>query len=300
MNIRLLKRADIDKQRWDSCVHFATPGNLYGYSWYLDQVARDWEGLVEGDYESVFPLIRDEKKSHLLALSTHAMIPQTGLYSIHIHSPKRVRTFLEHIPTGYELRKVAFQQRVTGVEMGQWEERQDYELILRADYDELAQNYSKELKAGLEQAHQMDVMADSNITAEQLTDFYWNHYPKAQEKDMHTLLRIVYNLLHRGKGFASAMRDGQGQLIAADFFAFSHGKITSLMPTHKGRQGRHALWKLTDMMIQLHSGKPKVLDFNVGMGDIQPQHFGASPRRYSLWSENRLKGLRRVIYGRGW
>ena len=57
MNIQYLKSADIDKVKWNSCVHYANNGNIFGYMWFLDFVAKDWDALVEGDYESVFPLV---------------------------------------------------------------------------------------------------------------------------------------------------------------------------------------------------------------------------------------------------
>lgn len=57
MDIRLIPQAEIDRQLYNSCVHFATNGNIYGYQWYLNNTARDWDVLVEGDnYVSVLPL----------------------------------------------------------------------------------------------------------------------------------------------------------------------------------------------------------------------------------------------------
>ncbi len=57
MNIRFVPQEDIDKTKWNSCVHYAINGNIFGYMWYLNNVAKKWDALVEEDYESVFPLI---------------------------------------------------------------------------------------------------------------------------------------------------------------------------------------------------------------------------------------------------
>ena len=61
MTIRFLEREEIDQLKWDSCVHYAVNGNACGYTWFLDNVSENWSGLVEGDYESVFPLVWNKK-----------------------------------------------------------------------------------------------------------------------------------------------------------------------------------------------------------------------------------------------
>ena len=42
MDIHLVRREDIDKQLYNSCVHYATNGSIYGYDWYLQRYG---EGL---------------------------------------------------------------------------------------------------------------------------------------------------------------------------------------------------------------------------------------------------------------
>ena len=50
MDIRLVPQEEIDKTKWNSCVHYAANGKIFGYKWYLDNVAIDWVGLVVLDY----------------------------------------------------------------------------------------------------------------------------------------------------------------------------------------------------------------------------------------------------------
>jgi hypothetical protein len=57
MNIQRIPRDELIKEKWNGCVHYAPNGNIFGYMWYLDFVAKDWEALVEDDYVSVFPLV---------------------------------------------------------------------------------------------------------------------------------------------------------------------------------------------------------------------------------------------------
>ena len=55
-SIRYLAHNDINRDQWDNCIRQAENGLIYGYSWYLDTTAGNWDGLVSGDYEAVMPL----------------------------------------------------------------------------------------------------------------------------------------------------------------------------------------------------------------------------------------------------
>ena len=60
-NIQHLIHSEIDKIKWDACIDKARNGLIYGYSIYLDHMAKHWNGLVLNDYETVMPLIWNKK-----------------------------------------------------------------------------------------------------------------------------------------------------------------------------------------------------------------------------------------------
>ncbi|MFM2306185.1 MAG: hypothetical protein RLZZ367_854 [Bacteroidota bacterium] len=53
---RLLKRNDIDERKWNALINTSVQSLPYALSYYLDAVAPDWQALVLGNYEAVFPL----------------------------------------------------------------------------------------------------------------------------------------------------------------------------------------------------------------------------------------------------
>ena len=63
-SIRYVKHDDIDPDKWDECVRNAKNGLIYGYSFYLDHMAKNWDGLILGDYEVVMPLPWNKKIWH--------------------------------------------------------------------------------------------------------------------------------------------------------------------------------------------------------------------------------------------
>ena len=62
MDTKVLKRDEIDDQKWDSCVHFAPNGNIFSYTWYLDCIYDNWHGIVESGYTSVMPIFVKKKE----------------------------------------------------------------------------------------------------------------------------------------------------------------------------------------------------------------------------------------------
>ena len=61
MKIKLINRKNIDDKRWNGCIHFAINALPYAYTWYLDNVCENWEGLVLDNYKAVMPLVYKKK-----------------------------------------------------------------------------------------------------------------------------------------------------------------------------------------------------------------------------------------------
>ena len=61
MAINYLTYQQIDKVKWDACIKEASNGLIYGYSFYLDTMSKNWDALVLNDYEAVMPLTWNKK-----------------------------------------------------------------------------------------------------------------------------------------------------------------------------------------------------------------------------------------------
>ena len=59
--IQYLRHGQIDKTKWDACIESSSNGLVYGYSFYLDQMAGNWEALVMDDYKIGMPLTARKK-----------------------------------------------------------------------------------------------------------------------------------------------------------------------------------------------------------------------------------------------
>ncbi len=268
MKIRYVKSKDIDRLKWDSCVHYSGNGVNYAYSWYLNNVCEEWDGLVEGDYESVFPLVWNDRLAGYKRLFQPQFCQQLGIFSIHILSEKRIAAFLNAIPAHFKYIDIYLNVRNRPGKHTMFEvhERPNYQLSLRDDYDTIYKRYSTNLKRNLKKAGQHELTFTTSVKPEKLVEMFrlnqGEKIPELSDRSYHTLHRIIYNALHRGLGFISGIQSKDGELLAGAFFLTGHGKIINLLPssTQKGR-ACNAMHILIDVLIRSNAGRPVILDF---------------------------------------
>ncbi len=277
MNIQLVKHKDLDKTKWNSCVHFATRGNVSGYWWYLANTVKEWDGLVEGDYETVFPLFPLDSQ----ILTTPDTIKEIGIYSINVLSRPRVKAFLEAIPASYQQYNFMLNEGIN------WPTDfaikptivYNHQLRLDKDYETLEKDYLPRVEEQMDLARTNRLILNSNLKPEKIADFYRIHTKDKTNvvHNFHAYQRIMYNALHRGNGFGSAVMNEKQEYLACGFFIFSHGKIIRLLSNVSPRgikQGANTL--LFDMLIRGNAGRPVILDFNSYTENSFAKDFGAS------------------------
>lgn len=294
MEIKLVKNEEIDKVKWNSCVHYANNGNVFGYKWFLDHVAKDWDGLVEGDYESVFPLVWRKGLLGSKELHQPPLMRELGLYSIHALSAKRVEHFLNAIPNEYKRIEIVVNEQINLPKNHDFkvEELYNHQMLLTESYEILHQHYTDAIKEKLTIAAENKLVPNSNLKPEVIADFYRKHAKDRQylERNFHALQRIMYNVLHRGWGFASGMQDENGELLAVNFFIYSHNKVLSLIPVESPRGAAFgALAYLFDLLLRTHAGRPMILDFNTTKTDELALGLGARENLYYKIGRDRRK-----------
>ncbi len=284
MEIRFIAQEDIDRLKWDSCVHYANNGNVFGYSWFLNNTGKQWDGLVEGDYESVFPLVwRYDWLKHKEVFQP-ILARELGLYSIHILSPNRIGQFLKAIPEEYRTVDIVLNEQnpfKTAIDF-QHKTHHNYQMLLTAPYEEIRKGYAPELLNALDAAEELGIRPAGSLKPERLADFYQKHSKDGnalRTQKFHALQRIMYNALHRGTGFIAGITDENDELLAANFFINGHRKLLGLIPIQSPKGATmHALDVLMNLMIQSNAGRPLLLDFN--SDDAHLEQFGAIQNSY--------------------
>ena len=263
MNIKLIRFEDLDKTKWNSCVHYASRGNVYGYWWYLANTVKEWDALVEDDYQTVFPLIPLDSS----ILTTPKTIQELGIYSIKVLSAPRVKAFLEAIPPSYQQYNFILNAGINWPKDFSIKPTTvcNHQLLLDSTYEDLEANYLPRVEGQMDLARTNRLILNSNLKPEKVADFYRIHTKDKTNinYNFHAYQRIMYNALHRGNGFASGVMNEKGEFLACGFFVFSHGKILRLISNVSPRgikAGANTL--LFDMLIRGNAGRPVLLDFN--------------------------------------
>ncbi len=294
MKIQYLEREEIDKVKWNSCVHYATNGNIFGYMWYLDFVGKDWAGLVEGDYESVCPLVWRNGILGKKELYQPHLMRELGIYSVNVLSKARIRKFLEAIPDEFYKIDMVLNERNSLPENGSFKKKEwtNHQLLINQPYEDLANGFSSSLLRALEKAQDLDLRPVSNLKPEKIANFYLKHTKdgRGKERKFHAMQRVMYNVLHRGWGFATGVANKKDELIAVNFLIYSHHKILSFMPVvSKEGTEKGALAFMINLLLRSHAGKPLVFDFNTKVENELAKSFGASSNSYFQISKDRRK-----------
>lgn len=291
-----LTNAQIDYDKWDICMECAVNGMAYGFSWYLDIVAPEWDALVLGDYEAVMPL------PHRCKLGIHYLfqppfVQQLGVFSIFSLNQSLIRRFLAAIPPHFKWIDIHLNEGNNfSVKKFETQSRRNYLLFLYKSYEEQYHNYNNNTKRNLKKAFQKGWTVQSNTSPEEMVDFYKTNLsaklPYVNEVYCNQLLQIMYKSIHRGKGVIKGIYDEHNQLCAAAFFLKSHNRFINLAPvTNQVGRENGAMFLIIDDLIRTYQETDYMLDFE---GSMVPsiarffKGFGANEVAYChIWA-NRL------------
>src|SRR5437016_1166548 len=103
--IQYLLHSEIDKTKWDKCIEEAGNGLIYGYSFYLDHMAKHWDGLVFNNYEGIMPLTWN-KKFGIYYLYQPAFAASLGVFGKNLNEEIK-KEFIQCIPQKFRLIEIS-------------------------------------------------------------------------------------------------------------------------------------------------------------------------------------------------
>lgn len=293
MEIKYLRREEIEDKKWNGCVHFALNGFPYGYTWFLDNVAEEWDGLVLEDYRVVMPLPKN-KKWKWEYIYTPLFAQQLGIFSLKPISKNLLNSFIDAIPDQFKLvdQNVNFMNRVERDDFDKWE-KTNLELLLNQSYESLRKNYSKNTIRNIKKAEKNELTINNNVKPETLVSFFKENIGKdlkfMQESAYHSLHRIIYNSLHYGMGATYSISNKNGDLLATAYFLFGKNRMINLLPASNAEgKATGAMALLYDYVIRLHAEKNLILDFEGSMiPSIARYYKGFGAQEVSYWQIKR-------------
>ena len=262
--IRYLRNNEIDRVRWDSCIDSIPGVRPYGYSWYLDIMAPGWSALVEGDYETLFP-IPGLKKYGIQYITTPIFLQQLGVYSPAINIPGIIDRFLDQIPRHFRLIDLCVGQEVKN-ENYIVTQRTNYELDLSCSYEANWQKFSSGCRKNIKKSISENPEIINDIkSSELITLFRLNKGREIKEINSLSYQRLE-NLMNycmeNKKGRIIGVRDSEGKVIFGRFLIEHSGRIITLFTanTHESRNRKIGYFVINELIKEFSSTRT-ILDF---------------------------------------
>ena len=301
--IKYLSQKEIDKEKWDACIANAPNGLIYGYSFYLDCMAKYWDALVLGDYEIVMPLTWNRKYGFHY-LYQPAFTASLGVFGKNL-TEILVDDFIKAIPAKFKLIEVSLNHgNLLTAPPPFIYKRNNYVLALNKPHEELYRSYRDNHKRNISKALQLGGILSKEISVDEimrLNKEQLQHIDGTKPEDYPNFKRLYELLEGKGQAKTYAIVDPKNKVYASAIFFFSHNRayyiIVGNHPDGKTIGASHAL---IDAFIKDHANQNLILDFEGS--DIRNlaffySGFAASEEAYPAIKINKLPGWVRLVKG---
>ncbi|MFA6951121.1 MAG: hypothetical protein WCQ70_10595 [Lentimicrobiaceae bacterium] len=296
MQIRYVKNEHIDREQWDECIRTAVNGRMYAYTWYLDIMSDHWDALVEGDYETVFPLTYRTKMG-ITYLHQPFFTQQLGIFSRSKITPELVNNFLKAIPAKFRFAEINLNM-LNKPDTTRWKvtENDNYELDLIEPFDAVYDRFSTNIKRNVSRAEQNNIKVSDTVNPADIVQLFRENRGSSilnlKDKDYQRFLQLVYLSIHKKIGFCFGAFTPFNTLCAGMIILISHNKATFLFSaTNQQARDSGAMSMLISQFIYSVAGNNLTLDFE---GSNDPslarfyRSFGAAKTSYPSLSFNHL------------
>ena len=285
------RRHEIHADKWDRCIAEASNGLIYGYSYYLDATADNWDALVLNDYEAVMPLPW-RKKYGIYYLYQPAFAAQLGVFGNGI-TAELFETFLKEIPSKFRLWELSFNhQNRFALKDFHLFERMNYVLSLSEKYETLRKRYRENTKRNIKKSIDYGCYSRTDVSIDKIIELA-KEQPNAPPKtEIEKFKGLFDSLKNRSAAKSYGVFSRNEDLLASCVFTFSHNRAYYiLVGNHPNGRTLGASHVLIDAFIKDHAEQNVLLDFE---GSDVPNlaffysSFGATGERYSAIRLNRL------------
>jgi hypothetical protein len=254
----------IDKHKWDSCIDTAGNGLIYGYSFYLDHMAKQWDALVLNDYEAVMPLTWN-KKYGIAYLYQPFLAAQLGVFGKNI-SPDLLEAFLHAIPSRFRYWDFYLNHKnIFVLEKFQLYPRNNYVLDLNRPYEEIYTGYRETIVRNIKKAEQNGCKPGKGFDGEKVIELavrQMKTYTNESKENVNRFRGLCQFLHEKNQAIAYGIFSAQDELLASCIFFLSHKRAYYiLVGNHPGGRSIGASHALIDAFIKDHAGQNILLDF---------------------------------------
>ncbi len=263
--IRYVEREKLDVKKYDTCIEQSLNHKIYGYSWYLDNVADNWGVLIYDDYQYVMPLPW-RKKYGIHYVYPPEWTQQLGVFSSNKIDETLVDKFLKSIPRKFKKITANFN---FGNFHSKFEIKSNFLLQLNKSHDSIVQGYSKLRKRHLKKTLEHSIQLTISDNCSDLIEIFMSqkketiHIIPSSYKKLENL--ISYSIKNKNIKIIKAI-DASNKLLGGAIFIIENRKIYYLFSTvNKKGQDLFVMTQIINSMVNQYSDTDYILDFEGSM-----------------------------------
>lgn len=296
--IQFRSQAYIDLKKYDACVQRDTSSLPYAHSWYLNTVCEQWDCLVLGDYEAVWPLPYRRKFGMKYYFRPFG-IQQLGIYSKSELSEANLLLFIQAMAKQVRfgdlyLNEGQFAPIPAGIK-GQLQEQSNFKLPLNRSYEQVYEGFNSNLKRKIKKSAQSSMELFEHDGPEVLLKLFRENQGRdfgLNESFYKVMEKLLFQLMHKGLAKVYTVYGGPNQLMAgAIFLEYQSRSIFLFSATSAFGKEYNAMAHLINEYLIYHSDKFDYLDFEgsnkEGLARFYAS-FGAQEFKYPRLYLNRL------------
>ncbi len=294
--LQYIKHKDIDFRKWDQTILSSQYPLVFAQSFYLNATFPNWDALVMGNYESVFPLTQKEKFG-ISYLHQPSFTPQLGVYGKINEAIEK--QFYDYITAKYKLIEIELNASNV-LQTKDHFSKQTYIIDYKTGYKQnqnTKRNVSKafENKLIFQQIPSVEILAQSQK--------YLNPFLKSGLKlspvTINTFDKLLKSCIKTNSLYSFRVIDSNKTVQAIAHF-ISNGKHTVYLKgiNFDKVESLGSMHLLNSSAIQFFETKTDIFDFGGGTKESLANFykgFGALPLQYSSLKFNRLPWLIKVL-----
>jgi hypothetical protein len=289
--IQYLLHTNIDKAKWDAVIASSSNGLIYGYSFYLDHMAKQWDALVLNDYEAVMPLTWN-KKWGIRYLYQPPFTQQLGVFS-RLTPQEFLPSFISVIKNHFRFAEIFLNFQNAGSNLSP---KQNFILPLKEPYDTICKGYSKDAIKNTRRSEKFQLQYSVMDNLSEAIDLYRNMYAARtthiKEKDYYHFEQLCLTAREKKMLVVRKVTDEQGALQVLALLLQQKDRLYLLQSTTlpAGRL-KEANYFLMDNIIREFSQQDILFDFEgsdiPGVAHFY-KNFGAVNQPYYFCRYNHL------------
>lgn len=298
MNLQYLTYEQVDRTKWDNCVATADNSLIYGYSFYLDAMAQQWDAIIINDYEGVLPLPW-KKKWGIKYYCNPPLTQQLGLFTKGeaIISPEIFKLIHSKVKYG----DIFFNYK-NCMELPV-KECANYILSLNQQHQFIEENFKKDLKNNLKKAEKEKLIYSTQEQIELSINLYQQYYlqrtPHIKEADYQNFFKLCQLLLSKRMVFTRSILNEKSEILSTGVFLFDKKRIYNVLNTTTDEgKAKESNPYLLSQVIKEFSGSDLIFDFEGS--DIEGikffyEKFSPVNQPYFFYHYNNLPKLLQLI-----